>query len=98
MPWRQCWPRPQALSGLDGNAFGPQGAQWLVPVLIGLRHLCKVEMRFCKLGVPGCMAIAHALKDRDGAHVHLRNNGVTCGSAEGDEPCSMPGIHVQLDM
>ena len=42
------------------------------------------------------MAIAHALKDRDGACVDLRNNEVTSGSAEGHELCNIPGINVYL--
>ena len=53
--------------GLGNNDLGPQGAQWLVPVLSALPYLRKVCLGACNLGVQGCMAVAHALKDRDSA-------------------------------
>ena len=46
------------------------------------------------------MAAARALKDRDGAYVDLRCNGVFedefIGSAEGDELCNMPGVTIYV--
>ena len=82
---------------LGSNEFGPQGAQWLVPVLSALPHLRKVDLAACRLGVQGCMAVAHALKGRDGALVDLKYNSVTIGSVEGVELYNMPGMDVRLE-
>ena len=82
--------------GLGNNDLGPQGAQWLVPVFSALLHLRKVFLGACGLGVQGCMAVAHALKDRDGALVDLAGNGVISSSAEGSELYNMPGISARV--
>ena len=81
---------------LDGNGFGPQGAQWLVPVLSSLPYLRKTCLKSCRLGMQACMAVAHALKDGDSAWVHLGDNSVTCCSNEGYKLCSMAGICIRL--
>ena len=80
------------------NGFGQQGAQWLVPVLSTLPHLRTVDLQCCKLRAHGCMAVARALKDRDGAAVYLARNGVAHAqhSTEGDELYTMPGINILL--
>ena len=81
---------------LGYNPFGPQGGQWLPPVLTALPHLRKVDLGSCGLDAGSCMAIARALKDRDGMVVQLRSNGITSGSAEGISLCRMPGICVSV--
>ena len=63
--------------------------------MVALPHLRKVDLSACKLGVQGCMAVARALKDRDGAYVELEDNCII-GSTAGDELCSMPRLNVQL--
>ena len=81
---------------LSGNDFGRQAAHWLVPVLRTLSHLRIVDLSSCKLEVQDCMAVARALKDRDGVFVELCWNDITLGSAEGDELRNMSGIRVRL--
>lgn len=66
------------------------------PVLSALPHLRRVGLYSCRLGLRGCMAVVHALKDRDGMLVHLGENGVSYGSSKGDELRNMAGIHVRL--
>ena len=81
---------------LANNDLGAQGVQWLATVLGALPHLRTVDLWSCKIGVEGCMAVARALKDRDGALVYLACNGVNIHSIEGDELRNMPGISIVL--
>ena len=81
---------------LANNDLGAQGVQWLVTVLGALPHLRTVDLWSCKIGVEGCMAVARALKDRDGALLYLACNGVNIHSIGGDELRNMPGIRIVL--
>ena len=69
-----------------------------MPVLSALPHLSRLDLYACDLRAQGCMAVARALKDRDGAVVDMRWNGVIIDSAEGIELCRMPGINVLLQL
>ena len=81
---------------LSCNLLGPQGAQWLVPLLSALPFLRTVDLSSCQLGLQGCMTIARALEERDGVAVHLAGNGVASGSAGERQLLNMSGIKVYL--
>lgn len=82
---------------LDINRLEPFGAERLVPVLSCLPHLRKVDLSLCDLGAQGCMAVAQAVKGREGIVLVLQGNGVSDGGAFQKALLSIPGIHVHLE-
>lgn len=81
---------------LNDNELGPRGAQWLPQVLGGMRYLRRVGLSACGLGPEGCVAVAQALKDRDGLALAMHDNAVARGSAVWGELSSMPGLTIHL--
>lgn len=67
-----------------------------MPFFATLPHLRTIGLSSCKLGAQGCMAVAKAVKKRDGTNVDLTYNGVDSDSAEAVALPNIPGITVRV--